>query len=227
MLFLQGGLAKAAAGSNLKSMENMDQLITTCFDLFGTVIFAITGAARGVKAKLDLLGVIVLSCTVGVGGGFIRDALIGATPAAALVNENYLVLCVITGVVVFIFAKRVVYASSTIITVCDAIGLGVYTVFGVNKGMLYGLSPIGVVLSGVVTAVGGGVLRDLMVGEIPVVLKSDFYATASLIGGALYIFASMTCLPFLVQFLSVSLFVTAIRLLAYHYKLQLPHPGDE
>jgi len=205
----------------------MDQLITTCFDLFGTVIFAITGAVRGVKAKLDLLGVIVLSCTVGVGGGFIRDALIGATPAAALINQNYLVLCIITGMAVFTFSKKLVYSSSQIITICDAIGLGVYTVFGANKGMLYGLSPIGVVLSGVITAVGGGVLRDLMVGEVPVVLKSDFYATASLIGGVLYIFISMTDLPFLAQFLSISLFVTAIRLLAYHYKLQLPRCGED
>ncbi|MDD4816574.1 MAG: trimeric intracellular cation channel family protein [Victivallaceae bacterium] len=201
----------------------MDQLITI-FDLFGTAVFAVTGAVRGVKAKFDLLGVVVLSCAVGVGGGMMRDAIIGATPAAALTSESYLILCIAAGVTVFFMSGKIM-DSRHIITVCDAVGLGVFTVLGAAKGVNYDLAPVGVVLTGTLTAVGGGMLRDVLVGTVPEVLRRDFYATASLIGGVVYLFLIDTGLPHYANFLIVSFLVTAIRLTAFHYKIQLPRAG--
>ncbi len=198
----------------------MEELVINAFDLFGTVIFAITGAVRGVRQRLDMLGVVVLACVVGVGGGIIRDTIIGATPVAAFTNELYLLVCIVTGMAVFFTPPSAI--NRDIITVCDAIGLGVFTAIGAAKGIQYNLTPIGVVLAGVFTAVGGGVLRDIMVGMVPVVLKSDFYATASLIGGVVYCLLIHTGTPVFLTFIIVSILVIVLRLLGYRYKIQLP-----
>ena len=191
------------------------------FDLLGTCVFAITGAVRGVRNKLDFLGVVVLACTVGVGGGVFRDLLLGATPVAAYEHESYLIVCMITGVLVFFLAPQVV-GRWHVIAIGDAIGLGVFTALGAAKGMLYGAGPIGIVLSGVFSAVVGGVVRDVMVRTVPAVLTNDFYATASLIGGLLYLALSRTAIPFSLQITITAVAVTSIRLLAMHFKIQLP-----
>ncbi len=139
------------------------------FDLFGTIIFAITGAVKGVRQRLDFLGVIVFSITVGCAGGMIRDCLIGSLPAMALVDSNYHIVCLITGVVVFFIAPKVV-GRWRIILFCDAIGLGVFTAIGAEKAMTLGIGPVGQVLAGVIGAVGGGVLREVFSKEVPSVL---------------------------------------------------------
>lgn len=197
-----------------------DQLIY-CFDLAGTVIFAVTGAVSAVKLRLDLLGVVVFSCTVGVGGGMLRDALIGATPVAALQNETYLIACIAAGLVIF-FISPLLAHHKEIIIFCDAFGLGVFTAIGAAKGMLYGLGPVGIMLCGALSAVGGGILRDVMARKIPAVLVSDFYATASLIGGGIYILLGKTALPLFFRFAAAAAAVTAIRILAIHFRIQLP-----
>ncbi len=129
----------------------MEEFVINAFDLFGTVIFAITGAVRGVRHRLDMLGVIVLACVVGVGGGIIRDTIIGATPVTAFTKESYLLVCIITGMAVFFTPPSAI--NRNIITVCDAIGLGVFTAIGAAKGVQFHLTPIGIVLAGVFTAV--------------------------------------------------------------------------
>ena len=191
------------------------------FDIFGTCIFAITGAVRGVRHKLDFLGVVVFACTVGVGGGVFRDLLLGATPVAAYEHESYLIVCIVTGIAVFFLAPQVV-GRWRIVAIGDAIGLGVFTALGASKGLLYGAGPVGIVLSGVFSAVVGGVVRDVMVREVPAVLTTDFYATASLIGGVLYLGLSETSLPFLLQVLVCASAVTTIRLLAMKFRIHLP-----
>ena len=192
------------------------------FDLFGTAVFAITGALCGVHHRLDLLGVVVFGCTVGVGGGILRDTIIGAVPAAALKDLTYLVLCIVTSLIVFYIA-RYLRNLHRIIAFCDAVGLGVFTAIGAAKGHAYELSTIGVILCGVLTAVGGGILRDVMSKSIPVVLTSDFYATASLLGGVLFcLLKEFTHLTDLTLFLIVFAFVASIRIAAMHYKLHLP-----
>jgi len=191
------------------------------FDLLGTCVFAITGAVRGVRHKLDFLGVVVFACTVGVGGGVFRDVLLGATPVAAYEHESYLIVCIVTGVLVFFLAPQIV-GRWHLVAIGDAIGLGIFTALGAAKGLMYGAGPIGIVLSGVFSAVVGGVLRDVMVRVVPAVLTSDFYATASLIGGLLYVLLSSTTLPFAVQITVTAITVTTIRLLAMRFKIHLP-----
>lgn len=195
-------------------------------DVIGTIIFAITGGVRGVRLKLDLLGVVVFSCTVGVGGGMIRDMLIGYVPVSAFRNEIYLLVCIITGLIVF-FLAPLIRRGRNLIQICDAFGLGVFTAIGAAKGVEAGLTMPGIVLSGVMTAVGGGVIRDIMSTRIPAVLTSDFYATASLLGGILYLLLIPLKLPFFVMFLAVMIFVTGIRLLAIRYKVRLPVSGGK
>ncbi len=196
------------------------------FDLIGTVIFAVTGAVSGVKLKLDLFGVVVFGCTVGVGGGILRDVIIDAVPVAALGNESYLVSCIVTGLVVFFLFPRIGHYHE-IILICDAFGLGVFTALGAAKGMQYGLGPAGQVLCGVLSAVGGGVLRDVMAQKIPAVLVNDFYATAALIGGIIHVLLYRFMHHPGICFLIVACTVIVIRLVAAYCHLQLPHPAAD
>jgi len=191
------------------------------FDLFGTFIFAVTGAVKGVRCKLDILGVVVFACTVGCGGGMFRDMLIGATPVAALTNSAYILTCVGTGLAVFFLAPKFV-GKWRVILFADSLGLGVFTALGVAKGAMYGIGPVGQVLCGVFSAVGGGVVRDIMSRSVPTVLTSDFYATASLIGGIVYLLLEMTGLGMFEKFLAASSTVFIIRLIAIKYKFRLP-----
>ena len=209
---------------NLSEVQIQSDLIYL-FDVIGTVIFAITGGVRGVRLRLDLLGVIVFACTVGVGGGITRDLLIGAVPVSALRNEIYLLVCIITGMIVFFLAPAIRRVQN-IVLICDAFGLGVFTAIGAAKAAECGLSFIGIILSGMITAVGGGVIRDIMSGRIPAVLTSDFYATASLLGAILYWILNKTAaLPFFGTSFLVMAFVIGIRLLAIRYHLRLPVSG--
>lgn len=200
----------------------MEETFIYIADLAGTVIFAVSGAIKGISRKLDLLGVVVLSCTVGVGGGIFRDCVTGSLPAAALQNEIYLFLCILTALAVFYFAEKVSKLHAPLIVYLDAAGLGVFTAIGCAKALALGLPPVTVVLAGVITGCGGGVVRDIFVSSIPAVLKSDFYATASLFGGILYLVLVRFSFSVFTIFICVTLFVAALRLLAYRYKVQLP-----
>lgn len=202
----------------------MESLLIFILDLFGTAVFAVTGAVKGVRHKLDIFGVTVLACCVGVGGGMVRDCIIGAAPVAALRNEQYILICIATGIAVFYTAKYWMRYRD-IIQFGDAVGLGVFTALGAQKGFVCDLSFTGIVLCGVFTAIGGGIIRDVLVGTVPAVLKSDFYATASLIGGILFCLLLPLKLPFFPMFLIIAGTVTGIRLLAIHFRIQLPAAG--
>ncbi len=199
------------------------EAIILILDLFGTAVFAITGALRGFRARLDFLGVVVLACAVGVGGGMTRDALIGATPVAAFTDSRYLVLCGLCGVVMFFLAPRI-DDRWNIIPVLDAIGLGVFTAIGAEKAWAHGCKEIAIVLCGVMTAVGGGVLRDVFVMRIPAVLRSDFYATAALLGGFLYVGLERFCpmLDYLSRFFIVAFLTMLLRMVAMRFRFRLP-----
>ena len=202
----------------------MENLIILILDLFGTAVFAVTGAVQGVRHRLDVFGVTVLACCVGVGGGMLRDCIIGSVPVAALTQQYYILICIAVGLVAFLSA-RLWLSRRYIIRYCDAVGLGVFTALGAEKGAAAGLGFTGIVLCGVFTAIGGGMLRDVLTGKIPVVLKSDFYATAALIGGAVNFVLIRLAMPFPLRFLCVALLVTTIRMLAIRYHLNLPAAG--
>lgn len=194
------------------------------FDLFGTIVFAFTGGLKGVQLKFDFLGVIVFSVIVGCGGGMIRDSLIGATPAAALTNWVYLVLCIVVGIIVF-FIGPYIESERKVIKYSDAIGLGVFTAIGTAKAGLYGCSPVGSVLCGAITATGGGIIRDLMSKNIPNILQSDIYATASVLGGLLYLLLIDFNFSSAVSFFTCALFVFVLRTIVIAKNLQLPQSG--
>ena len=202
----------------------MQSTVMLVLDLLGTAIFALTGAVVGVRRKFDIFGVTVLGCCVGVGGGMIRDCIIGATPVAALSNEWYLIICVATALVTYASAKYWL-AWRGIVQIADALGLGVFTAIGAIKGDACGLGVAGILLCGVLTAIGGGVIRDVLSGTIPVVLKSDFYATASLLGGGLFLLLDREWMPFFPRFLVVAALVIGLRVTAIRLRLQLPAAG--
>jgi uncharacterized membrane protein YeiH len=201
-------------------------MILYFLDLAGTVIFALTGALKAVRHKLDWLGILVLASITGVGGGVIRDVILGNTPPAAFQNEAYLILSLIAGIsVILVFSFFSTHKTGRLrqfILVGDAIGLGVFTLIGTVKGMEANLGPVGILFTGAVTSCGGGMLRDLLVNEIPALLKKDFYATASILGSSLYLILYSMNLPLWIIPGAVILFTTSLRLIAMKIDLALP-----
>lgn len=190
-------------------------------DLFGTFVFAITGAVKAVKNRLDFLGVLVFAMTVGCAGGMIRDVLLGTVPVAAYQNGLYIVVCLAAGVLVFVFAPKAVGRWS-IIVYADAIGLGVFTALGCAKAAELGVGAVGIVFSGTLTAVGGGVLRDVFVHEIPMIFASDFYASAAIFGGLFYLILSSLGIQGDYVLISTIIFTIALRIIGYKMHFSLP-----
>ena len=149
-------------------------------DLVGIAVFGVSGALTGVSKSLDLFGVLFLSVATALGGGFLRDALIGATPAAALTDGRYLVVPVVVGLVVF-FVHPVITRLSRVLLLVDAAGLGLFAVAGTRKALDFGVPAVGACGIGLLTAIGGGLIRDVLVREIPTVLHREIYATAALL----------------------------------------------
>jgi len=210
-----------------ESLKYLGRLLLTsseflyALDLFGTFVFAITGAFRAVKYELDILGVIVLSVFTGVGGGILRDVILGAYPPAVFTNEIYILICLAGGLLVFFSASHVARWWN-LVKVFDAIGLGVFAALGALKGYDHGLGPIGVVMMGTMTAVGGGVIRDILVSEIPAVLTSDFYATAAALGAlALWACEALGFGPHVGLVVGACLTIL-LRLLAMRFRFHLP-----
>jgi len=190
-------------------------------DLIGTFVFAISGGLVAVRSKLDLLGIIVLAVATGVGGGLIRDVALGATPPAAFLDEWYLIVCVVVGLGVFVLSNKI-NPEWRLVRIADAIGLGVFAAAGAAKASTAGLGPIGITMMAAITATGGGVIRDVLVVQIPAVLQRDFYATATLIGGALFAVCFMLEVPLWASTAITITVTTGLRLFAMWRGLGLP-----
>ncbi len=200
----------------------MDDSVIFFFDLFGTMIFAATGAVKAVKSRLDLLGVMFFALTVGCGGGMLRDVLIGSFPVAVFIHPSYFIVSIITALVVFFLSGKT-DGRWSVIVYFDAIGLGVFTGLGLVKAAGMGAGVIGMVMSGTFSAVGGGILRDVFLKEIPLVFTSDFYASASILGGLFGVI--------LLEYLGVEVnavitmtaaLTTTLRIVAYELHFRLP-----
>ena len=164
------------------------------FDLVGIFVFAISGGLVAVRQDLDLFGVLVLAGTTGLGGGFLRDVLIGATPPAALADWRYLVVPAAAGLVTFAYHPALGRRERTI-NVFDAFGLSLFCVTGAIKALDHGLGPVPAALLGMVTGIGGGMTRDLLAGRVPVVFRSELYATPALAGSAIAVVGVRQGLP--------------------------------
>jgi len=158
-------------------------------DLVGIFVFSITGALVAVRKHLDIFGVLVLAGTTGLGGGFLRDVLIGATPPASLADWRYLLVPVGAGLVTFWFHPALGRAERAIMLL-DAAGLGLFCITGAVKALDFGLGPVPAALMGMVTGIGGGMLRDLLAGRVPVVFSAELYATPALAGAGWAVLAT-------------------------------------
>jgi uncharacterized membrane protein YeiH len=190
-------------------------------DLVGTFAFAISGATLGVRKQLDMFGVLVLSFAAATAGGIGRDALIGATPPAALVDWRYLAVSIIAGLVTF-FGYRHVERLRHPVQLFDAVGLGLFAVTGAGKAMAFGLGPSGAVLLGMLSGIGGGIARDLLVAEIPNVLRREFYAVAALLGAMCVVAGDALGLPPTPTAVAGATTCFVLRYLAIRRNWQLP-----
>jgi uncharacterized membrane protein YeiH len=159
-------------------------------DLVGTLVFAISGATAGVTRRLDLFGILVLSFVAGNVGGITRDILIGSVPPAAISDWRYLAVSLLAGMITFYWYAAVDRLRSPVL-VFDAAGLALFAVSGAQKALAFGLNPLMAALLGMLTGVGGGMVRDVLTAEIPAVLRADLYAIAALAGAAVVVIGDL------------------------------------
>ena len=188
-------------------------------DLVGTFAFALSGALLAARKRMDVFGVVVLAIAAGLGGGIARDVLIGATPPAAITHWAYLATAAGAGALGFLAPRAVARARRTVLIV-DATGLGVFAVAGTAKAIEHGVPAVGAIVIGVITAVGGGVGRDLLAGDVPVILHSEIYATPAALAAVIVAVGSRA--PS-VEVAAAAL-ATAIRLAALRYRWAAPRP---
>jgi uncharacterized membrane protein YeiH len=194
-------------------------------DLVGIFAFAISGALVAVRKNLDIFGVLVLAGTTGLGGGFLRDVLIGATPPAALQDWRYLLAPVVAGAVTFAYHPTL-GRMERLVNVFDAFGLALFCVTGALKALDFGLDPVPAALMGMVTGIGGGMARDVLAGRVPAVFRGELYATPALAGAAVAVVCG--------EYLDLHTLVIAVlgggvcgvwRLLAIWRQWQAPMPA--
>lgn len=163
------------------------ELIVRVFDYLGTFAFALNGAMAATRAvRLDIVGVVTLAIITASGGGVVRDVLLGDTPPAVFGDWVYLTVSLIGALIAFFLSRPHRIVSSTV-QILDAIGLSLFCVVGTQKALQFGIEPIPAILLGVVTAVGGGTIRDMMLGRVPTVLTSELYAIPALIGATIVV----------------------------------------
>lgn len=194
------------------------------FDLFGTFAFAVSGALLGVKKDMDIYGMFVLAISVGVGGGTMRDMMLGRTPPFVLTDINYMLVIAAATLLVF-FLNSIMEKSLPMKTlnIADAVGLGVFTSIGANVALSCNVEWYGIIFFGVMTATAGGMIRDTLAGEVPFVLKKEVYASASIIGGIIFIILYKAGAGLNMNILVTSVIVTLIRILAIYKDWHLPH----
>lgn len=197
------------------------QWLQLVLDLAGTFVFALSGAMAGVKRKLDLFGVLVLSFAAANTGGIIRDVVIGAIPPQALKDWRYLGVSLMAGIITFYFPSAVRQRWNPVL-VFDAAGLALFAVAGAHKALVYGLNPITATLLGMVTGIGGGMARDILLTEIPTVLRADLYAVTALPGAAIVVLAHVLQLPSGPATLAGAALCFGLRVLAMRHHWHLP-----
>src|ERR1043166_1701023 len=202
-------------------------------DLVGTFVFAISGATAGVRRGLDLFGILVLAFVAGNFGGIPRDVLIGSVPPAAISDWRYLAVSLLAGAITFYWSSAIEKLSSPVL-LFDAAGLGLFAVAGTQKALAFGLNPVMAALLGMLTGIGGGMARDILVAEIPAVLRAEIYALAALAGAAVVVIGEQIHVPVIVATVVGALLCFGLRLMAIHRGWHLPSarrsdrppPGD-
>ncbi len=200
-------------------------------DLAGTFVFAISGAMLGAQRKLDIFGILVLSFAASSAGGITRDLLIGAAPPAAIGDWRYVSVALVAGLLTF-FWYSLIARLRTAILIFDAAGLALFAVAGTEKALAYGLNPLMAALLGMLTGIGGGIARDLLVARTPIVLRRDLYALAALAGAVLVVVGDALNWPIVPTAIAGTCLCFGLRLMAIRHGWNLPvarpnESGDE
>lgn len=203
--------------------EESTSTLLLVLDLSGIFVFAISGALVAVRKQLDVFGVLVLAGTTGLGGGFLRDVLIDATPPAALSDWRYLIVPFAAGLITFVFHPSVGRHERGVI-VLDAAGLGLFCVTGALKALDYGLGPVPAALMGMLTGIGGGIARDLLAGRVPVIFSSELYATPAFLGALWAVLAAGLDQPVVVVAIPGVVICFGLRILALWRGWRAPLP---
>ncbi len=191
-------------------------------DLFGTMIFAVTGALKAIEHKLDVVGVVVLSGVAGLAGGIIRDVVLGLTPPSALVDPSYIIITSITGIGILLLYRYTKNLMRLFLTF-DAFGLGIFSLLGANIAFsMFGLNLVIMIFSGVITAVGGGIIRDMLVSEVPLVLRKELYVSVSFVGVLLFFILLYLGVNIIISTIIGIIVTTFFRIVAIKYNWNLP-----
>lgn len=201
----------------------LPQLPIEVLDALGTFVFALSGGLVGVKKQFDLFGVLFLSFVVAVAGGLMRDVLIGAVPPAAVVDIRYVIIASAGGLITFYWYPRVASLRRQILLL-DAVGLSLFSVLGAQKAVAHGINPVMAAIMGMLTGIGGGMVRDVLAGEIPFVLHGDLYALAALAAAAVTAAGLTLGLPASGSMLAGAAICIVLRLLAIHLGWRAPLP---
>ncbi|MFZ1876077.1 MAG: trimeric intracellular cation channel family protein [Nitrososphaeraceae archaeon] len=206
---------------DILSLWNLIQFL----DLFGTMAFAVTGAIKAVEHKLDIFGVIFLAAITGLAGGIIRDVVLGKIPPSGISEISYASIAIVTAVAVFFLYHRIKSQMGLFLTF-DAVGLGVFTIIGATIALnIYGFNILLMVFAGMITAIGGGIIRDALVNETPLVFRKELYASISFVGVLLYIFLLYEGMNLEIANIVCIIFITVFRIMAIHYRWNLPVRG--
>lgn len=190
-------------------------------DVLGTISFAVSGVLTAYHKKLDPFGVFIIAFVTAVGGGTLRDVLIGNTPVTWMIDVKYVYIISISVVLSLVFIKKISYLRTSLF-LFDTIGLGVFTIIGIEKGLSANLHPIICLALGTITASFGGVIRDILSNEIPVIFRKEIYATACIFGGIVFLILYNFNAPLIINYSITSLIIIVIRLLAVKLNLSLP-----
>lgn len=202
------------------------ETITTTYviEILGTISFAISGSFAAMQKRLDPFGVLIIAFVTSIGGGTVRDLLLGDTPVAWMRDVNYCLLILITSLLTIFFKTQIKRFKITLF-LFDSLGLGLFTLVGVQKGIVFGLDPGMCVALGTITGCFGGVIRDTLLNTIPLIFRKEIYATACILGGILYFSLLFFNLKADLAKIIVIIFIVALRILVVRYKLALPKFG--
>ena len=191
-------------------------------DILGTIAFAISGVLVAMNKKMDLFGILIIAFVTAVGGGTLRDILIGQTPVAWMKDMTFTYVILGSAVFAVIVRNKINYLRTSLF-LFDTIGIGLYTVIGIEKGLSAGLHPIICIALGTMSACFGGVIRDILCNEIPVIFRKEIYATACILGGLSYFLIRKLPIESDFVFMMAGAIVIVVRLLAVKFKIALPN----
>ncbi|WP_461789635.1 trimeric intracellular cation channel family protein [Pedobacter sp.] len=197
---------------------------TEIIEVLGTISFAISGTFAAVQKRLDPFGVLIIAFVTSIGGGTVRDLLLGDTPVAWMRDVNYCLLILVTSILTLFFKHQIKKFKVTLF-LFDSLGLGLFTLVGVQKGIVFGLEPGICVALGTITGCFGGIIRDTLLNTIPLIFRKEIYATACIAGGALYFGLLAMELKADIAKVVVITFIVTLRIIVVRYKLTLPRFG--